>query len=142
MTLRFRNWLFFLAVMPAISQLRMLQQNSSTGAGNVPPGLEVQVAQQGTKLNDMDLNINRRLDELKTKMDAVGNVTDSLKTDVARLNVVSNIFTFGFQTVLTVFFVVPLTFLVQWAMKKRFPDQSVVPPPTQQVGPQSPTPGP
>jgi hypothetical protein len=31
-------------------------RSASTGAGNVPPGLEIQVAEQGTKLSEMDVN--------------------------------------------------------------------------------------
>ena len=98
---------------------------TSTGAANVPPGLEVQLAQQGTKLADMDTNINRRLDELRTKLDDVGRSTESLKPDVAKLSVVSNIFTFGVSSLVTIMFTVvlavPMTFLVQHFLRKKFP---------------------
>jgi len=85
----------------------------------------VQLAQQGTKLADMDTNINRRLDELRTKLDDVGRSTESLKTDVAKLSVVSNIFTFGVSSLVTIMFTVvlavPMTFLVQHFLRKKFP---------------------
>jgi hypothetical protein len=102
---------------------------SPTGASNLPPDLAVQIAQLGTKQSDMDTNINRRLDDLGRKLDEVGKTTDGLKTDVAKLGVVSSIFTFGISSVVTIMFTVviavPSTFFVQYFLKKKWPENEV-----------------
>jgi hypothetical protein len=81
---------------------------NSTGAANLPPDVEmrVAVAQQGAKLGEMDTNINRRLDTLDISIKDVRSDLKTLQTDVAKLSVVSNIFTFGISAVATIMFTV------------------------------------
>ena len=115
--------LMFLAFsLTTFAQVRL--GGNATGAGSLAQDLTVQVAQQGVKLDTMDTNINRRLDDLVRKMDDMGKTTNGLKTDIAKLGVFSSIFTFGLSSIatvlLSVFLAVPLTFAVQHILKKRF----------------------
>lgn len=117
--------LIFLVSIPTAAQVLKLGGHS-TGAGVLSPDISVQVAQQGVKLDSMDININRRLDDLAHKMDDMEKTTDSLRTDMARLSVFSSIFGFGVSSMFTILLSVgiglPLTFIVQRFLRVKFPE--------------------